>query len=394
MNILFVHDHVFGIGPDGQVYSPGKLPAGAWGRYLVGDARLEVLARGAAGTEVDMTGWSLSSRKEVNFSLLTRARGLYLKLMWPWSRERAAIRRLLEKSNAAIIRLPSRLGHGAIVEARRLGVPYAVEVVGCAMDSLRTSGPTWAKFLAPYGYYEMRRDVSGATHALYVTSRFLQARYPMAGRTAAISNVVLSKIGGDPAGSYRQRCFQRNNEKAYRIGFVGVASLPYKGFAVLVRAVSHLRRVYGINASVEIAGTEDLEPVKDLLRKHGMCDAVVAHGVLPKQRLDGWYSALDIFVCPSLTEGLPRALIEAMAHGLPCVGSSVGGVTELLEGGRIYRPGDARALSKLLCLLLSDPEMRVKDSIRNYEFSANFEGDVLERRRLDFWREFIQSVAA
>jgi glycosyltransferase involved in cell wall biosynthesis len=73
-----------------------------------------------------------------------------------------------------------------------------------------------------------------------------------------------------------------------------------------------------------------------------------------------YYSAADIFVLPSTREGLPNALLEAMASGLPCVATSLSGVTDWLirhgENGLIFPPGDAVALSDRLLQLLSNPE--------------------------------------
>jgi glycosyltransferase involved in cell wall biosynthesis len=68
----------------------------------------------------------------------------------------------------------------------------------------------------------------------------------------------------------------------------------------------------------------------------------------------------DIFVLPSLAEGLPGALIEAMAAGLPCIASDIPGNRELvLDGqtGLTFRGGDAVALAEAILRLLSDGDL-------------------------------------
>ncbi len=72
-----------------------------------------------------------------------------------------------------------------------------------------------------------------------------------------------------------------------------------------------------------------------------------------------WYHNFDIFVLPSLSEGMPLSLLEAMSTGLPCIGSDIGGIREVLEGaGRLIPPADPASLASEILLLLSDPELR------------------------------------
>lgn len=71
------------------------------------------------------------------------------------------------------------------------------------------------------------------------------------------------------------------------------------------------------------------------------------------------YRALDLFVLPSLKEGLGLALMEAMAFGLPCIGSDVGGIKDLIKdkfNGLLIKPGDSRGLSEAILKLLLDKE--------------------------------------
>lgn len=74
-------------------------------------------------------------------------------------------------------------------------------------------------------------------------------------------------------------------------------------------------------------------------------------------------SGCDVFVLPSLWEGLPIALLEAMAMGLPCVATDVGGVKEVLSNGQsgfIVNPKDETALANAIVDLCSDESLRVR----------------------------------
>jgi glycosyltransferase involved in cell wall biosynthesis len=74
------------------------------------------------------------------------------------------------------------------------------------------------------------------------------------------------------------------------------------------------------------------------------------------------YSAADVFVVPSLQDNLPNTAIEALACGVPAIGSNVGGIAEIVRDGKtglLVPPGDSRALGQAIITLLRDPELRI-----------------------------------
>jgi len=73
-------------------------------------------------------------------------------------------------------------------------------------------------------------------------------------------------------------------------------------------------------------------------------------------------NSLDVFVLPSLAEGTPNSIIEAMAHGIPVIASEVGGIPDILgdDAGIGVAPGDSTALANAMLLLSNDPELRKK----------------------------------
>jgi glycosyltransferase involved in cell wall biosynthesis len=101
----------------------------------------------------------------------------------------------------------------------------------------------------------------------------------------------------------------------------------------------------------------------------------------------------DIFVLPSRVEGLPRAMIEAMARGLPCIGSFVGGIPELLENEDLVRPGDVDALAELISKVVGDPARQLRMSARNLERSKEYADDLLRSKRVAFYRH-VKEVTA
>jgi glycosyltransferase involved in cell wall biosynthesis len=135
--------------------------------------------------------------------------------------------------------------------------------------------------------------------------------------------------------------------------------VPLKGVADLLQAAAALRSEFP-GLRVEIAGSGPLQGDLEL-ESHRL-------GLTEHIRFLGWRRDIgpvlrnwDIFVMPSLDEGLGMAILEAMAEGLPVVGTSVGGIPELIEDGRtgfVVPPADPRALTQRLRCLITEPERR------------------------------------
>jgi glycosyltransferase involved in cell wall biosynthesis len=92
----------------------------------------------------------------------------------------------------------------------------------------------------------------------------------------------------------------------------------------------------------------------------------------------------DVFVLPSRAEGVPRAMLEAMARSVPCLGSHIGGIPELLHEEDRVPPNDAPALAAKLTSLIRDQSRIERMSIRNYQTSRKYATEALRKRRREF----------
>ena len=134
-----------------------------------------------------------------------------------------------------------------------------------------------------------------------------------------------------------------------------------KGPLVLVEALAELRRA-DLPAIVRVAGTgPQLPEVRARSRELGLGDVCEFVGFYtePVGR-NAFMRSLDVFILPSLAEGTPNSIIEAMAHGLPVIATDVGGIPDLLspESGILVPPGDAAALARAMRSLAIDPSLR------------------------------------
>jgi glycosyltransferase involved in cell wall biosynthesis len=94
----------------------------------------------------------------------------------------------------------------------------------------------------------------------------------------------------------------------------------------------------------------------------------------------------DLFIMPSRTEGLPRALLEAMARGLPCIGSAVGGIPELLPPEDLFPAGDPLALARKIQEVLADSAGMQRMATHNLKRASDYHETILRERRLAFYR--------
>ena len=138
--------------------------------------------------------------------------------------------------------------------------------------------------------------------------------------------------------------------------------VPRKGYDLLLQALAALT---DLPWHLDIVGdTTRNEPcfqaLKTQLHATGLKDRVTFHGAVPPEALAEFYSKADIFVLASRYEGYGMAYTEALAHGLPVIGSGEGAVRETLpEGAAIYcGVEDVGRLTSALKRLIEDGDAR------------------------------------
>jgi glycosyltransferase involved in cell wall biosynthesis len=133
-----------------------------------------------------------------------------------------------------------------------------------------------------------------------------------------------------------------------------------KGIIYLVRAAEAVRRERGGAVRFSVAGNgPDLEPLKAEIDRLGLRDGFDFVGALEEPWK--YLCSLDVFVLPSLWEGMPFALLEAMGTGLPVVASDVGGVRDVIPRnafGTVVPPANADALKVAILHYVDHPELR------------------------------------
>jgi len=129
-----------------------------------------------------------------------------------------------------------------------------------------------------------------------------------------------------------------------------------------VRALPKIIETYPQAHLLSVGATADprwLEQMRSEAIRAGVADHF--HIVGPRRDVTDFLHACDVFVFPSLYEGLGIALIEAMATGCACLATTAGPIPEFMENGRngvLVPPADANAIAIGICELLANPERR------------------------------------
>ena len=375
--------------PDGQVWTSSAFQYGFWLRYLDAFDHLIVVARVQAVEQAD-AGWKLSSGDRVSFCCLPYYVGLagLLKNLWATAK---ILRNTLTPGRAIIYRVPSQT---AMLSSLVQGIRrhhYGLEVVGDpadVFDSGIVNGFT-DKMLGWISRTALQRMVKKAHSVSYVTQGYLQQRYPAssAAYTTACSSIELqaSWISTEP---------KQFNSPAKQWLFVGSFGQLYKGPDLLINALAELNKVIEDKSQkyqlTLLGGGVYKDDMQALAQSLGCSDEVDFVGEVNAAQVKDYLNRAEVFVMPSRTEGLPRALIEAMATGLPAIGSRVGGIPELLNDAHLFESENTAELAAKLHQLCSSVDALNQASARNIRVASTYEASILNGRRQAFYQHVKQ----
>ncbi len=165
------------------------------------------------------------------------------------------------------------------------------------------------------------------------------------------------------------------------ISYVGKL-VPRKGVDTLIEAMGILAARASGAPRLVMAGIGGLrEPLEQRAAELGVADRITWLGKVLHDEVGWVMSAGDVFVLPSLSEGLPTVVCEAMACGLPVVATAVDGTPEIVDDGvtgLLVQPHDAGGLATALATVLDDPALRermgaeaLRRSEAEYTWAAN-----------------------
>jgi glycosyltransferase involved in cell wall biosynthesis len=410
MNVVVTVEHRFDRLPDGSVWTSGMNSCRLWARYRTVFETVKVVARVRDVLSVP-PGWSRANGPGITFLAVPYYLGPWQYLAKAWQVHRALGQAMTDR-DAIILRVGSHIAGCLEPALFRAGHPYGLEVVSDPFDVFAPGAVRHR--LRPFFRWwftrQLRRQCRRAAGVAYVTRQALQARYPCATYSVGMSDVEISPEAlvrtatafathyssvelATEASVTRCRSVSRQGERFRLITIASLAQM-YKAPDILIRAVGACVTA-GLDLSLTIVGDGQHRPeLERLAFSLGLRERIRFLGQLPagvavRAQLD----AADLFVLPSRSEGLPRAMIEAMARALPCLGSTVGGIPELLPPEDLVPASNVAALAAKIREVLASPNRLSAMSSRNLAAAREYRDEVLDARRRAFF-EHIRDVTA
>lgn len=383
MRLIALLEQRFDRTPDGIVWTHSGFSHSFWARYLEIFDEVRVVAR-VREVEAIVSDAKTASGQRVTFAPVPHYIGLaqYLQRL---PVVRCTVRSAIRADDAVILRVPSQLANVVAPMLHSVGHPYGVEVVGDPYDVFAPGAVRhpFRPFFRWWFSRNLKAQCAKACAAAYVTEHALQRRYPAdpSAFTTSYSSVELS----DESFATSARPAREIGKEATLITVGSLAQL-YKGTDMLIDAVAELTREGLAIRLVVVGDGKHRGELEQRAATAGLDRCVEFLGQLPAgEAVRAQLDQADLFVLPSRTEGLPRAMIEGMARGLPCIGTHVGGIPELLTAEDLVPVNDAAALARKIDDVLSNPQRMHAMSERNLAIARSYHTDALHDRRQEFY---------
>lgn len=173
---------------------------------------------------------------------------------------------------------------------------------------------------------------------------------------------------------------EKNENTIPQMLFLG-ALIKRKGVLDLLQALKELidKRIFDFKLLIAGAGEEEAE-LKKYVIDNNLSKQVEFLGWITKEDKANILKEADILILPSYNEGLPIAILEAMAYALPVISTNVGSIAEAVidnQNGYLINPGDIKLLAEKIQLIISDREKWKIFSLKSRKLAENkFSEDV------------------
>jgi glycosyltransferase involved in cell wall biosynthesis len=181
------------------------------------------------------------------------------------------------------------------------------------------------------------------------------------------NGITLDEYVGLSKGNLRAELQMGRSDKV--IIYIGRLS-PVKGVEYLIRAMRLVKDKAPDTKLILIGDGSEREKIQSIIKQLNLEQLIIHLPQVPNKNIPKYAVASDVLVLPSLSEGFPMTILEAMASGLPVVSTRVSGLPEIVKegiNGFLVEPGNPEQLAEKILLLLKNDETRAMMSANNKE---------------------------
>jgi glycosyltransferase involved in cell wall biosynthesis len=320
-----------------------------------------------------------------------------------WNARRAVVRipKILRIARQAVAECDAVWLHSPSVEAdmvylwaRRFNKPICLE---CRGDQVLSQaywvkrGARPANLLSTYFNRQFQRHLKHAWGCIFVAEQLCglyKDEFPRGTRAEVISDARIGdRYFKEP------RAFTGSNGRTIRLVNVGRLETQ-KDQATLIKAFSMVESSGLVNCELHLVGDGPLRlELEQLAAALHIEEKVIFHGFIPwGVALFRLYDGMDLFVLSSINEGMPRALLEAMACGLPCISTAVSGASELLPSEALVPIGQADRLAGRLLETIQLPGAADRNAAQCWQRIQDFRSHQLQQKKKKYLLEFREYV--
>ena len=148
-----------------------------------------------------------------------------------------------------------------------------------------------------------------------------------------------------------------------------------KGGFDLLQAIADNKDYFKNKLVLRMGGNEVDGDIKTFIKEHGLESFVSYEGWIAGQKKIDCLNWEDVYILPSYNEGLPIAILEAMAYSHPVISTPVGGIPEVIETGKngmLVQPGDTKAIADAIKYYIENPDVIKVHGGSAYQVVQNF----------------------
>ncbi|HEY3245972.1 MAG TPA: glycosyltransferase [Phycisphaerae bacterium] len=379
--VVFLDDHY--VATPAGVFGTLALPYTYWKQYLEAFDEVRLVARVAQRAQVDPR-WNRADGPGVQFIPIPEYAGFWENLTH-LPRNLARARAGLAAGDFYLLK-GSTLAAFAWIWLTLLRRPYARTVMGhegftvALLPNLQRFG--LASRVAQFTHWLGCRQVQGAA-CVHYWSHSLHAAYPPPRGAPRYVFAEVELADGVLTGPRGAETFCADPLRLVSVGRMS----PEKGYRELLEALKILHESGERRWTLEaVGGGPELEKLRELVVQYGLADRIRFVGLIPwGPELFARLDHADLYVLPSLTEGMPRAPLEAMARGLPVISTTVGGMPDVVGPAQLVPPGDPGALADVIQQYIGQRSKLAAMSPEAFHVAMRFHPSQIRKEKLAYW---------